>query len=231
MSLKILLQSTIPTTDDDWDIKRFSLLKEHLSSATDENGRKLFDVTARDIEKDEGGNDKVLSRLDETDFDEVWLFAADTGEGLTEADTAGISRFQQRGGGILLTRDHQDLGSCICTIGNIGSAHVFHSKQQDPDEARRAIDDPFTTSILFPNYHSGANGDFQKINLTEPLHELFQKPDGTIELFPAHPHEGDVVVPPKAKNARIAATGKSCAGASCNDIEISRIRQGLHKAS
>lgn len=208
MAIKILLQSTIPTTNDDWDIKRFSLLAEHLDSL--KNGEKLFNVTARDIEKDEQGNDRVLPKLDEKDFDEIWILAADTGDGLTEADTKGITRFQQRGGGILLTRDHQDLGSCICSIGSVGSAHIFHSKQQDPDETRRSIDDRFTTSILFPNYYSGANGDYQTISPVTPAHELLRKADGNlIQFFPAHPHEGDVRIPEKAKKARIVATGKS----------------------
>ncbi len=210
MAIKILLQSTIPFTEDDWHIGRFSLIREFLSKETDAEGNRLFDVSARDVEKDPDGNDRVLPRLEETDFDEIWIFAADTGEGLSEADRKGITRFQQRGGGILLTRDHQDLGSCICDIGNVGSAHIFHSKQQDSDETRRAIDDNITTSISFPNYHSGANGDFQTIIATEPTHELLKNSNGGhIEKFPAHPHEGDVSVPPKATAARIIAKGKS----------------------
>ena len=39
----------------------------------------------------------------------LWLFAIDT-TGLTVADCQGITRFRQRGGGIMATRDHQDLG-------------------------------------------------------------------------------------------------------------------------
>lgn len=52
--------------------------------------------------------------LDQTDFDELWLFAVDTGSGLSVADCEGITRFRQRGGGIFTTRDHQDLGAhCV----------------------------------------------------------------------------------------------------------------------
>ncbi len=209
--VKILLQTTIPFTENDWHIGRFSLLREHLASLKDENRAALYDVTTRDIEKNEHGGDAVLSRLDETDFDEVWLFAVDTGDGLTPSDCNGITKFRQRGGGIFSTRDHQDLGSSLCTIGGIGAAHFFHSKQLDPDAARNCRDDRDTGAIDYPNYHSGANGDYQTIKAVgDAAHELLLKADGSaIEFFPAHPHEGGVGVPPDETTAKVVATGKS----------------------
>jgi hypothetical protein len=207
---KILLQTTIPYTENDWHIGRFSLLREHLASLKDETGAALYEVTARDIEKDAHGNDAVLSKLAETDFDELWLFAVDTGDGLTPLDCAGITKFRQRGGGIFSTRDHQDLGSSLCTVGGIGAAHFFHSRQQDPDEARNCRDDQDTRNIDYPNYHSGSNGDYQTIKPRGEVHELLKKSDGSvIEFFPAHPHEGGVGVPGDAESARIVATGTS----------------------
>jgi hypothetical protein len=208
--VNILLQTTIPFTENDWHVGRFSLLREHFASLRDEKGGALYEVTARDIEKDENGNDKILHRLDETDFDELWLFAVDTGDGLTKTDCAGVTKFRQRGGGIFSTRDHQDLGSSLCTVGGIGAAHFFHSKQQDPDDSRNCRDDQDTKNIDFPNYHSGANGDYQKIKPVGDAHELLQKPGGgTIEFFPAHPHEGGVGVPAGTTSAQVVATGTS----------------------
>jgi hypothetical protein len=55
--------------------------------------------------------DPVLSTIDEGGFDQLWLFAVDTGDGLTAEDCEAISRFRARGGGLLVTRDHMDLGS------------------------------------------------------------------------------------------------------------------------
>src|SRR5690606_34975456 len=191
---KILLQTTIPFTEDDWHIGRFSHLAEYLGSLTDANGERLYDVTSRDRENDASGNDAVLSRLDETDFDQLWLFAVDVGDGLTADDCAGITRFHQRGGGILSARDHNDLGSSICTIGGIGAAHYFHSKQPDPDETRNRRDDAGTPDIDYPNYHSGSNGDFQSVSAV--MHPLMERADGSlIEYFPAHPHEGGIGAP------------------------------------
>lgn len=210
--IRILLQTTIPAVEDDWNIDRFSLLQEHLSSISDGQGRKLYEVTARNRETDEDGNDKVLSKLDQTDFNELWLFAVDPGDGLTVADCEGITRFRQRGGGILTTRDHQDLGSSLCTLGGVGRAHFFHTKHPDPDEAHHAPDDRDTPTIFWPNYHSGSNGDYQRITAVEPTHELLRSPNsasGVIEYFPAHPHEGGVGVPEGEKHARMIATGVS----------------------
>jgi hypothetical protein len=199
------LQTTIPAIEDDWNITRFSLLRDHLASIKDDSGVPLYKVATRDREVDSAGNDTVLSVLDTTDFDELWLFAVDTGDGLSSADCEGITRFHQRGGGILATRDHQDLGSSLCTLGGVGRAHFFHSQHQDPDPSRNVRDDTDNTRITWPNYHSGPNGNYQKITAVEPVHELLRN----VEYFPAHPHEGSVGVPEGEAHARVIACGTS----------------------
>ncbi|HKV32851.1 MAG TPA: hypothetical protein VJP89_00875 [Pyrinomonadaceae bacterium] len=208
----ILLQTTIPAIEDDWNIDRFSLLRDHLSSIADEQGRPRYEVTTRNREEDAAGNDPLLSTFDDSNFDELWLFAVDTGDGLTKVDCEGITRFHKRGGGILSTRDHQDLGSSLCTLGGVGRAHFFHSRNLDPDESRHVRDDPDNQHITWPNYHSGANGNYQKITVVEPAHELVRSTEnasGMIEYFPAHPHEGSVGLPDDADNARVVAMGLS----------------------
>ena len=210
--IRILLQTTIPGTEDDWNIDRFSLLRDHLASIKDKDGNSVYEVTARNREVNSEGNDQLLSRLDESDFDELWLFAVDAGDGLSVPDCEGITRFRQRGGGMLTTRDHQDLGSSLCTLGGVGRAHFFHSKHPEPDPARHVRDDQDTSATSWPNYHSGSNGDYQKISPSGPAHELLQKPDnasGVIEYFPAHPHEGSVGVPDGEEHAEVIATGTS----------------------
>ncbi|MEP6636306.1 MAG: hypothetical protein ABJB97_06235 [Acidobacteriota bacterium] len=208
--IRVLLQTTIPFEEDNWHIGRFSLLHKELASRKDEAGEPLFQVTARNREADAEGNDPVLSALDTSSFNELWLFAIDLGDGLSTKDCEGITRFRQRGGGILATRDHQDLGTSLCTLGGIGRAHFFHSKNPEPDASRHTPDDPYTTSISWPNYHSGANGDYQTIQM-ESAHELLRKPSssGVVEFFPAHPHEGAVGVPDDEEHARVIATGRS----------------------
>ncbi|MCM3903891.1 MAG: hypothetical protein ND866_19485 [Pyrinomonadaceae bacterium] len=212
--IKILLQTTIPPTEDDWNVNRFSLLRDHLVSLKDEKGDQLVEVVKRDREENVAGDDEVLSQLDSLDIDELWLFAVDAGDGLSTKDCEGITRFRQRGGGLLATRDHQDLGSSICTIGGVGAAHFFHSQHQDPDESQRIPDDQATRSISWPNYHSGRNGDYQRVSVVDPIHTVMTNPaspSGLIEFFPAHPHEGGVGVPQSEQQARVIATGTSLA--------------------
>lgn len=210
--IRILLQTTIPASEDDWNIERFSLLRDYLASLQDETGNRLCEVTARNRESD--SEDSVLSTLEQSDFDELWLFAVDIGAGLTDKECASITAFRQRGGGILVARDHQDLGSCIYHLEAVGAANFFHTRNQDPDESRRCVDDPYTTNISWPNYHSGSNGDYQTITPLEPIHELLHNPaspSGYIQFLPSHPHEGAVGAPVDADNTRVIAVGKSLA--------------------
>lgn len=209
--IRILMQTTIPFAADDWHIGRFSLLRDELNSMKDAAGSQRCEVTTRNRETDPAGNDPVLSTLDKADFDELWLFAIDTGDGLSVPDCQGITRFRQCGGGILATRDHQDLGISLCTLGGIGRAHFFHTRHPEPDPSRQVPDDKVTTSISWPNYHSGRNGDYQKIKVTTP-HEVLRRnssPEDLIEFFPAHPHEGAVGVPEDEDHAEVIATGQS----------------------
>jgi hypothetical protein len=209
--IKILLQTTIAPADDDWHIGRFGLLREHLAGLQASDGTPLTVVEARD-RAPVGKPDPVLSSLDTSDYDELWLFAVDTGDGLTSEDCTGISRFRKRGGGLLVTRDHYDLGSSVCNLGGVGAAHYFHSKNVDPDPGRRVNDDPDNPEIQWPNFHSGSNGDYQEIRLAGARHALLSdptSPDGVIHYLPAHPHEGSVGAPSKDPTARVIATGHS----------------------
>jgi len=175
---QILLQTTIPATADDWGIERFSLLHQYLASLMDDQGAPLFTITARNREMDTQGNDPVLSTLGTSAFDQVWLFAVDVGTGLSEADRAGIAAFQARGGGLLTTRDHMDLGCSLCELPRVGPAHFFNTHNPDPDPTRHCIDDPYTAEISWPNYHSGKNGDFQRITPVEPYIRCCARPPG-----------------------------------------------------
>jgi hypothetical protein len=202
---KILLQATIPYAEDDWHIGRFSLLRDELQNAG-------YEVTARNREPDANGDDPVLSTLAQSGVDELWLMAVDTGDGLSQRDVDGIVAFRERGGGVLTARDHADLGLCLRNLGSLGIVNHFHSYNPERDPSRLCADDRDNPSIGYPNYHSGANGDYQKIEIVEPAHELLRSsraPHATIAFFPAHPHEGAVDVPPESDCGRVIARGTS----------------------
>ena len=208
-AIKILLQTTIPATLDDWSIARFGSLAEFLRDQRDAAGASLFDVTMRDRDP-LGAPDSVLSTLDVSDFNQLWLFAVDVGDGLTPQDCAAIGRFRRAGRGLMVTRDHMDLGSSICMLDGVGAAHHFHTRNVDPT-ALEEVDDIYTTQISWPNFHSGANGDYQIIVPAGPVHPVLLNPDsptGIIRFLPSHPHEGAVDAP-AGQNARVIAVGTS----------------------
>jgi hypothetical protein len=204
-TLRILLQTTIRPAPDDWNVGRFSLLAGELSRLATDGLR--CEVVARN--RDAGGEDSVLASIDRSNVDQVWLIGVDTGNGLTKTEADALTRFRRRGGGLLVTRDHQDLGSSLSLLPGPGSAEYFHTHNSDPVTENCHDDDCYTRGVTWPNYHSGQNGDVQEIAVTDPLHPVLRRPDGSaIDKLPAHPHEGSVGVPAD-EPGRVIATGKS----------------------
>lgn len=197
---RILLQTTITAHPDDWDITRFALLAAELRAVG-------HAVIARNRAR--RGDDPVLSHLDDWGFDQVWLMAVDTGDGITDAEAASIATFRRSGGGVLTARDHQDLGCCLTRLGSVGRLNEFADTSVDQSHL---CDDQDTPEITWPNYHSGANGDYQPVFAAAPGHPLLRTAhtaSGLIEWFPAHPHEGAVV--PTGPFAAVVAEGRSSA--------------------
>jgi hypothetical protein len=198
---RILLQTTIAADHDDWDVSRFTLLAEELRAAGHQ-------VLARN-RRAGAGDDPVLVHLDDLGFDQLWLMAVDVGDGLTPAEAAAVTRFRCVGGGVLTARDHQQLGSCLKRVGTLGDINRFHDASVDPEIM---WDDRGTPEISWPNFHSGANGDYQAVFASEPTHELLRTAhtaSGRIEWFPAHPHEG--LVTADGPHATVVAYGRSLA--------------------
>jgi hypothetical protein len=209
--LRILFQTSIPFTEDDWHVGRFSAVVENLRGLRQADGSPLAEVTARNRQIDATGRDPVLSGLSRRDFDELWLFAVDGGEACKDVECAAIDAFQRAGGGVLTARDHQDMGLWLRNLRGVGPANCFHAEScREPDRSRWSRDDEETRTIDFPNYHSGANGDAQPVSPVDPLHPLLMRPGGgRIEWLPSHPHEGAVVPPAGDPRARSVARGRS----------------------
>jgi hypothetical protein len=210
-TLRILVQCTIPYSEDDWHVGRFSSMVETLRGLRQDDGSRLAEVTARNREVDASRRDPVLTGLDRRDWDELWLLAVDGGDGCNDTESAAVDAFQRAGGGVLTARDHQDMGLWLRKLRGVGAANFFHAEQfQEPDETRRCRDDEETRTIDYPNYHSGSNGDAQQISPVEPLHPLLMRSDGgRIEWLPSHPHEGAVAPPAGDPRARSVARGRS----------------------
>ena len=108
---RLLLKTTIGPVEDDWHVGRFSRLAAHLAALRAEDGQPLYRVTARDRTENAAGDDVDLAAFAAGGFDQLWLFAVDVTGALTETDAANIEAAQKAGRGVLLTRDHQDLGA------------------------------------------------------------------------------------------------------------------------
>jgi hypothetical protein len=215
--MRILVQCTIPYAADDWHVGRFTLLADALRHAGHE-------IVARDLTLTSGGADRVLPGVSRDDFDELWLLGVDGGQptALSPADIAGVNAFQRAGGGLLTARDHENMGRWLRQLDGVGRAHFFHASDCcEPDADRRRPDDLDTKTISWPNYHSGANGDFQLVEAVEPLHPLLALAGGRhVERFPAHPHEGAVGVPPGDPRAHTVARGRSTVTGHTFDLVV-----------
>jgi hypothetical protein len=213
---RILLQCSIAFAEDDWHVGRFSRLAEELG--------RWADVTARNREPGAAGTDPVLAAVNRRQFDEIWLLAVDGGTGPTPEEIAALNRFQRDGGGLLTARDHTNMGLWLRSVEGVGCAHFFHDPScAEPDTDRRTRDDQQTPTIDWPNYHSGRNGDVQRVTTVEPLHPLMRNgssASGRIECFPAHPHEGAVGAPAGNDRARSVARGQSLATGRAFDLVV-----------
>lgn len=183
---KILLQTTLVSAND-WHVGRFARLADLLRGDGHE-------VVCRDREPRADGSDTLLPQLPDSDFEQLWLIAGDTGNGLAPADVRGILRFRERGGGVLTAREDKNRGVSLLNLGAIGSVNNFHTynRARGPRPAR----------------HAAKKSGYQRIVPMPPVHELLhteKSPSGVVEFFPAHPHEGALSIPDNMPYARAIA--------------------------
>lgn len=205
---KILLQTTIAYDPEDWHAGKFVRLTNLLSQE--------HDVTARDREARADGSDPVLSALDESDYDQLWLLAVDRANGLAPQDVRGILRFHDKGRSVLTARDHENRGASILNLGVLGAVNNF-SKYNRERERRRFVRD------------SGPAGAYHRIVPMEPVHEVLRSrraPAGVVEYFPANPHEGALSIPAELPHARVIATGLSRESGREFNLAVAIDRQG-----
>jgi len=210
----ILVQTTLRDGEGEWQIERFSSLVCLLRSEG-------HDVVARNREPGPDGSDPVLSSLDTSKFGELWLFAADRGNGLAPADVRGILRFRERGGGVFTSRDQENVGLSLLNLGSVGL--VNHFRAYNRQLRRRGFRGPFR--------RTSSTSDYERIVPLEPVHELLRtqrSPSGVIEYFPAASHEAALSVPPYAPYARVIAVSGSGATGGASNVAIAIDNERCH---
>jgi hypothetical protein len=218
----ILLQTTIENDPDGWHIGRFSRLNELLSQLRNKDGQLAFQVTARNRAR-RGGKDPLLSNLHELDFDQLWLLAVDEDGGLTADDCAGISRFRQRDGGLIVARNYIGQGSFVSNLCGAGTVHPLHSHPLQYDEDRHCFGNRPSANVAWHGYNSGADGEFQRVRAVGHIHLVMRdrhSPTGVIRYLPAYPHEGIVNAPPGDANARVIMEGQNQAAGRRFNIAV-----------
>ena len=211
----ILVQTTLREGEGEWQIERFSSLVSLLRAEG-------HTVVARNREPDKTGSDPVLSTLETSGFDELWLFAADRGNGLAPSDVRGILRFRERGGGIFTSRDKENIGVSLLNLGSVGL--VNHFRNYNRQLRRRGFR---VTSVrgYVPE------DEYERIVPLEPVHELLRSehsPSGVIEYFPAHAHEAAISVPPYAPFARVIAVSADDETGQASNVAIAIDEERCH---
>lgn len=211
----ILVQTTLREGDGEWQIERFASLVSLLRSEG-------HTVVARNREPAQDGSDPVLSALDTSDFNELWLFAADRGNGLAPSDVRGILRFRERGGGIFTARDQENVGVSLLNLGSVGL--VNHFRNYNRQLRRRGFRVTSVRGTVPPD-------EYERIVPLEPVHELLltkRSPSGVIEYFPAYAHEAAISVPPYAPFARVIAVAADDETGHASNVAIAIDQERCH---
>lgn len=134
-------------------------------------------------------------------FDQIWLFGADSGPVLTNAEFAVLANFMNAGGGVFATGDHQSLGFAmggelprvrkmrdwssipmsvnrIDTVTNPGPDRITQFDDQSDEFPQR----------IFPHFY-GSGSSWSP-------HPLLRSPLGPIDVMPDHPHESVCLIGP-----------------------------------
>lgn len=154
-------------------------------------------------------------------YDQVWFFGARSNENeserLSDDELAIVSRWMdEKQGGVFATGDHADLGASLCArIPRVRSMRKWTNSQGVPsatgtnrhDTLRQGHDTTYT-------FNDESDDIPQSIDVTmypvrswrlpffrsEMPHPVLCGTKGIINVFPDHPHEGEVVLPASLTN-------------------------------
>jgi hypothetical protein len=153
---------------------------------------------------------KKLTDLDIVDdYDEIWFFGFNSTPNLSAEELARLDQFMSapKFGGILVTGDHADLGKGI--TGQIKRAGKMR-RYPAPDLIAPGYN---TTVVEGPDANSLYQLDDQSDDVPQPIrlkrytlggspflrrsrpHPVLCGPDGPIDVFPDHLHEGEAIAP------------------------------------
>ncbi|GAA6141931.1 hypothetical protein [Hydrogenophaga sp. 5NK40-0174] len=200
---------------------RFELTLAHIKPVTDAQMLDGEAGIARRIKQFRFDN---ASHFTADMYDEVWLFGVDPsysnsngrGPHLAPAELAAIHEHMQRGGGVFATGDHGKLGNALCgaipRVRNMRYWNDFPSSEDDQNQV--SMKGPKRNDSNQEGHDTGLSFSDQSDDVPQPLdlklysswvgvfrkarypHPVMCGRTGRINVFPDHPHEGEVRVPP-----------------------------------
>jgi hypothetical protein len=142
-------------------------------------------------------------------FDEVWFFGINSGPNLSAAEVTVMDQFMAapKYGGVLVTGDHASLGRGIAgQITRAGAMRLYpappaaspgwNTTLEDGPDAGATFDfndqsDDTPQTIRYKRYSLGSSVFRRRYR----PHPVLCGPDGPIDIFPDHQHEGEAVAP------------------------------------
>ncbi len=158
-----------------------------------------------------------FDRQDLTDYDEIWLFGVDRGNGdpLTDAELKALTNFMDQGGGVFATGDHEDLGVAMCgRVPRVRSMRKWYWR--DPGTNNEPVAPPANgprrhdtlvrkgnDDLIFDNQSDDVPQSIQPkmyqrlvgMTVLSYPHPVLCGLNGPIDVMPDHPHEGECYEP------------------------------------
>jgi hypothetical protein len=182
------------------------LLESHLYFYAD------FQITTAHRKRDPSASKPLVKLTDLNildDFDEIWLFGSDERPDLPPEEKALLDRFMEdKKGGLLVIGDHRDRGKAIAgSIKRAGKMRQYPAPDMEPKEANTTLEEGPDPGDRF-NEADQNDARPQKVRYTlfpvwTPVgskprfrpHPVMQGPEGPIDVFPDHGHEGEALAP------------------------------------
>jgi hypothetical protein len=173
-----------------------------------------FDVTKANRGADPSADRQNVKLTDFTlsaSFDEIWLFGFNSGDLLTPQEKAALADFMDNHkGGVLATGDHASLGQGIAgAVPRAGKMRLYPAppnmgpgwnttivEGSDPNSTYDFDDqsDDVPQRIRWKKYPLWSLISTPFSRRVRP-HPLLCSPEGPIDVFPDHEHEGEAIVP------------------------------------
>ena len=106
----------------------------------------------------------------------------------------------------MVTRDHMDLGSSVCSLGGVGSGASFHTQQESERRsfAPARSTTPTPRDVLLAEFPLRLQRRFSaRSRRSQPLHPVLSDPDesdGIRAICPPIPMKGAVSAPPRGSD-------------------------------